>query len=312
VIAVQDLRKAFAVSRNRQRRLVEAVAGISFAVGSGERLAFIGPNGAGKSTSIKMLTGVLRPSSGSATVLGIVPWADRRQLARRIGTLFGQRSQLWFQLKPRQTFGLLARIYGLSKEIERRRVEELGDLLDARNLFDTPLRNLSLGQRMRCELVASLLHQPEVLFLDEPTIGLDLVAKARFRDLVIRVNEENGTTIFLTSHDVADIEQVARRVIVINHGRLIYDDRVSRLRHALLSTKTVDVRFDRKLDFLEVPGTRLVDFSGEGARLVVNTEASSIRSVLDLLLDRYPVIDVSVTDPPLEEIVSHIYERPPA
>ncbi len=310
-IVVDDLRKTFPGSGRRSKRIpVEAVAGISFAVESGERLAYIGPNGAGKSTSIKMLTGILHPTSGSAEVLGIVPWQHRRRLANRIGTLFGQRSQLWYQLTPRQTYGLLARIYHVTPEQERLRIDELGDLLDARDLFDRPVRSLSLGQRMRCELVASMLHQPEVLFLDEPTIGLDLVAKSRFRDLIVRINEERGTTILLTSHDVSDIEQVARRVIVINHGRLIYDDRVSQMRRALLGTKMVDVRFEDPPATVEIDGARLVKLTGAGAKLVVDTDQRPIRAVLDDLLDRYQVVDISVSDPPLEEIVSHIYARP--
>ena len=310
-IVVDELRKTFpGGGRMRKRAPVEAVAGISFAVDAGERLAYIGPNGAGKSTSIKMLTGILHPTSGSAEVLGIVPWQQRRRLAGRIGTLFGQRSQLWFQLTPRQTYGLLARIYRVTAADERARITELGDLLDARDLFDRPVRSLSLGQRMRCELVASMLHQPEVLFLDEPTIGLDLVAKARFRDLIVRINEQRGTTILLTSHDVSDIEQVARRVIVINHGRLIYDDRVSQMRRALMGTKMVDVRFEHPPGTIEIDGARLVKLTGAGAKLVVDTERRPIRAVLDDLLDRYQVVDISVSDPPLEEIVSHIYARP--
>jgi len=295
---------------SRRGATVEAVAGISFAVERGERLAYIGPNGAGKSTSIKMLTGILYPTSGEAEVLGIVPWKQRRALAARIGTLFGQRSQLWYQLTPRQTFDLLARIYRIPADEQRSRVDELGDMLEATDLFDRPVRGLSLGQRMRCELVASMLHAPEVLFLDEPTIGLDLVAKARFRDLIVRINEQRGTTILLTSHDVSDIEQVAKRVIVINHGRLIYDDPVSVMRRALLSTKILDVRFERPPETVEVEGARLVKLTGAGAKLVVDTEQWPIRAVLDDLLDRYDVVDISVADPPLEEIVSHIYARP--
>jgi ABC-2 type transport system ATP-binding protein len=306
-IEARELRKTFPVRRGAP---VEAVAGISFAVEAGERLAYIGPNGAGKSTSIKMLTGILHPTSGEAAVLGIVPWKKRRELAARIGTLFGQRSQLWYQLTPRQTFGLLGRIYRIPADEERRRLARLGELLDATQLFDQPVRSLSLGQRMRCELVASMLHAPEVLFLDEPTIGLDLVAKSRFRDLIVRINEEQGTTILLTSHDVSDIEQVARRVIVINHGRLIYDDRVSVMRRALLGTKMLDVRFEQPPASVEVEGARLVKLSGAGAKLVVDTGQRAIRSVLDDLLDRYDVVDISVADPPLEEIVSHIYARP--
>jgi len=306
-IEANQLRKTFPARRGEP---IEAVAGISFSVAPGERLAYIGPNGAGKSTSIKMLTGILHPTAGDARVLGIVPWRGRRELAARIGTLFGQRSQLWFQLTPRQTFGLLARIYGVSRADEASRVASLGELLDATELFDQPVRSLSLGQRMRCELVASMLHEPEVLFLDEPTIGLDLVAKTRFRDLIVRINEQRGTTILLTSHDVSDIEQVARRVIVINHGRLIYDDRVSRMRRTLLGTKVVDVRFADPPAMVDVEGAMLEKLTGSGAKLVVDTTQRPIRAVLDDLLERYEVVDISVADPPLEEIVSHIYTRP--
>jgi ABC-2 type transport system ATP-binding protein len=244
-------------------------------------------------------------------VLGLVPWRERRHLAMRIGTLFGQRSQLWFQLSPRETLALLGRIYRLSRAETASRIAVLADLLDAADLLDRPVRTLSLGERMRCELAASVLHEPEILFLDEPTIGLDLVAKARFRDLVLRLNEERSTTIFLTSHDVSDIEQVARRVIVINHGQLIYDDRVSRMRRELLRTRLIDVRFETAPDSLEIDGARLVKLSGPGAKLEVDTEVRSIRAVLDDLLDRYEVADISVTEPPLEDVITHIYGQAP-
>ena len=303
VIEAQALQKRFGD--------VEAVQGISFAVEAGERLAYIGPNGAGKSTSIKMLTGILYPTGGTAQVLGLVPWRERRHLAMRIGTLFGQRSQLWFQLSPRETLALLGRIYRLSRGETATRIAALADLLDAADLLDRPVRTLSLGERMRCELAASVLHEPEILFLDEPTIGLDLIAKSRFRDLVLRLNEERSTTIFLTSHDVSDIEQVARRVIVINHGQLIYDDRVSRMRRELLRTRLIDVRFETAPESLDIDGARLVKLSGPGAKLEVDTEVRSIRAVLDDLLDRYEVADISVTEPPLEDVITHIYGQAP-
>jgi ABC-2 type transport system ATP-binding protein len=308
VIEVDELSKSFRSSGPRsRRRLVEAVRNISFSVERGERLAYIGPNGAGKSTSIKMLTGILHPTSGRASVLGFTPWTQRRQLVRHIGTLFGQRSQLWFQLTPRQTFKLLAVIYKI--EDPQRRVGELGELLEARELFDVPVRSLSLGQRMRCELAATMLHEPRVLFLDEPTIGLDLIAKQRFREMVMRLNEINGTTVFLTSHDVSDIEQVARRVIVINHGTIIYDDSVSAMRRSLLRTKLIEVRLEEAVR-IEIEGVEVVKERGHGYKMVVDTERRSIRAVLDDLLDRYPVVDISVLDPPLENIIGEIYEAP--
>ncbi|HYP23788.1 MAG TPA: ATP-binding cassette domain-containing protein [Actinomycetota bacterium] len=311
VVEAVGLVKTFRTGRGRSARTVEAVAGIGFSVEAGERLAYIGPNGAGKSTSIKILTGILHPDEGSAQVLGLVPWEQRRRLALEIGTLFGQRSQLWLELPARESLSLLGAIYRLGKDRTERRIAELGELLEASDLFDTPVRHLSLGQRMRCELAASLLHEPQVLFLDEPTIGLDLVAKQRFRDLVVRLNEETGTTLFLTSHDVSDIEQVARRVIVINHGRLIYDDKVSVMRRSLLRTKLLEVRFDDRVDDLAVEGAEVVKGSGTGYKLRVDTDRRPIRHVLDDLLDRYHVADISVLDPPLEDVITEIYEARP-
>jgi ABC-2 type transport system ATP-binding protein len=308
-IEVSKLSKSFPASGPRRKRVpVVAVRDISFDVEQGERLAYIGPNGAGKSTSIKMLTGILHPTEGDARVLDYVPWSERRKLVRHIGTLFGQRSQLWFQLTPRQTFALLASVYAIDRADAR--VAELAELLEAGDLFDVPVRNLSLGQRMRCELAATVLHDPRVVFLDEPTIGLDLIAKQRFRDLIVRLNEERGTTIFLTSHDVSDIEQVAKRVIVINHGTIIYDGRVSAMRRSLLRTKLLEVRFEEPPGPILVDGLEVVKQSGTGFKLVVDTGRRSIREVLDDLLDGYRVADISVLDPPLEEIITKIYQEP--
>ena len=221
-IRVDHLGKVFETGRGANRRTVEAVAGLSFDIEPGERVAYIGPNGAGKSTSIKILTGILHPTSGRATVLGIVPWQDRRRLAGRIGTLFGQRSLLWPELTARQSYRMLAAIYGLDSVRERRRVGELADLLAAGDLFDQPVRGLSLGQRMRCELAACMLHEPEILFLDEPTIGLDLVAKQRFRELLVRLNAERGTTIFLTSHDVAATNLISFSFTIANTSATVF------------------------------------------------------------------------------------------
>src|SRR4051794_38380116 len=306
-ISTHELTKDFTAGRGRDRRRVRAVHDITFDVERGERLAYIGPNGAGKSTSIKMLTGVLHPTSGEATVLGLVPWTQRRDLARRIGTLFGQRSQLWFELTTRQTLNLLARIYRLDRDDAGRRPDELAELLDATDLIDEPVRSLSLGQRMRCELAATVLHGPEVLFLDEPTIGLDLIAKQRFREMVVRLNQEHGTTVFLTSHDVADIEHVADRVVVINHGTIIYDDQVGRMRRSLLQTKLLEVRFEEPPGALELNGVQVPPESDTVYGLVVDTRRLSVRQVLDELLDAYAIADISVVDPPLEQVISEIY-----
>ena len=308
-IEVRGLTKVFRAGRRSSRRAIEAVASLDLDVAAGERLAYIGPNGAGKSTSIKILTGILHPTRGDARVLGIVPWEDRKRLAQRIGTLFGQRSLLWLELSPRQSYRMLGAIYGLTRAEEQQRVAELGELLAATELMDQPVRSLSLGQRMRCELAACLLHRPEILFLDEPTIGLDLVAKQRFRELLVRLNEQHGTTIFLTSHDVADIEHVAERAVVINHGEVIYDAEVTAMRRALLATKIVEVGLTGPIEVPWQDGVRLLEQTDQTMKLVVETGRTSIRTVLDSLLGP-SVADISVVDPPLEQVIAEIYELP--
>jgi ABC-2 type transport system ATP-binding protein len=311
VIEARGLGRTFP-ARRRGGQAVEALRDLTLGVGAGERVAFVGPNGAGKSTAIKLLTGVLHPTSGTAEVLGLVPWRRRRALARRIGTLFGQRSQLWFELTARQGLTLLAAVYDLTRDAARARVEELGGLLAIGEELDAPVRTLSLGQRMRCELAASLLHRPEVLFLDEPTIGLDLLAKQRFRELLITINAEQGTTVFLTSHDVADIEHVARRVVVINHGRLVIDDEVGALRRRMQATKLVEVGFTGAAGAVEVPGVTVVERGARRLKLAVDTDRRSIREALGAVLGAGEVADITVLDPPLETVLAEVYQTPDA
>ncbi len=318
-IEVNNLRREFDVGRRSKRRTVVAVDGISFDVSPGERLAFIGPNGAGKSTSIKMLTGILHPTSGSASVLGIEPWSDRRALTRRIGTLFGQRSQLWSELVPRSSLRMLGAIYGLDDASLDRRIDELAELFEAHELFEQPVRTLSLGQRMRCELAACMLHQPELLFLDEPTIGLDLTGKQRFRELLVHLNTELGTTVFLTSHDVADIEHVADRAIVVNHGAIVNDASVAEMRSGLLGRKRIEVglvdagggaALATSLAAAFGADVEVLERSPSVVSIDVDTTQRPIREVLDHLLDAVSVADLSVVDPPLEQVIGEIYERP--
>jgi len=267
VIAVRELAKTFAVKQKRPGmagslkailsptfKEIEAVRDVSFSVEEGETVAFIGPNGAGKSTTIKMLTGILYPTSGMATVLGIVPWRERQLLSREIGTVFGQRSQLWYDLPPRDTFDLLARIYDIPRNTCRARMSMLAEMFELDEIMSTPVRKLSLGQRMRCEIAASLLHGPRVLFLDEPTIGLDVVAKRRIRELIRTMNREEGVTVFLTSHDVSDMEELCRRVMIINHGQLILDTAVSILKRDYLKFKIVRVRLSDPIGGFDMQG----------------------------------------------------------
>lgn len=298
-----------AKSFSSRRGTVDAVRDITFSVDVGERVACIGPNGAGKSTTIKMLTGVLYPTAGDATVLGYTPWRQRRALAGRIGVLFGQRSQLPYELPSRDGLRLLGSIYGLDAKATARRIDELSALLKIRDLLSEPARNLSLGQRMRCELAASFIHEPELLFLDEPTIGLDLLAKQRFRELLVDLNEQTNTTVLLTSHDIADVEAVAHRVIVINHGTIIVDDDITSLRSSLLSTKVVEIHFEHPPEAIELPGVEVIVNSPTRLELHVDTTQQSIREVMDYLLRRGHALDISVIGPPLEELIGRIYRQ---
>jgi ABC-2 type transport system ATP-binding protein len=234
-IEVDNLRKVYTVNRRtglfaRSKSSVVSVDSVSFSVPAGQSLAFVGPNGAGKSTTIRMLTGILTPTSGQARVLGYVPWKERSRMTLKIGAVFGQRSQLWYHLPPSDTFDLLARIYNIAAGDYKKRRNELVERFDLGPLLDVPVRKLSLGQRMRAEVAASLLHKPRLLFLDEPTIGLDIHARQKLRDLIRHWNREEGLTVFLTSHDTGDIESVAQRVVIINHGRVVLDDSVDNLR----------------------------------------------------------------------------------
>jgi len=286
---------------------VQAVHDVSFSVKKGEILAFIGPNGAGKSTTIKMLTGILHPTGGEISVLGLDPVRERRKLSYHIGTVFGQKSQLWFHLPPMDSFALLGAIYDIDKKTLCKRVDELTELFGLQDLLQVPVRKLSLGQRIRCEVAASLLHAPEILFLDEPTIGLDVVVKQNIRELILRMNREQGTTIFLTSHDAGDVEQVCRRAIIIDRGRIILDEPVKKLKYDYLNRKIIAVRFDVP-QHLEVPEGATLEKSGERtARISVDTRRCSIDEMMRWLIAQGGVADITVENPPMEEIIASIF-----
>ncbi len=319
-IEVRELRKTFKVRERapgllaalRQvfspvTRDVVAVDGVSFSIERGERVAFVGPNGAGKSTTLKILSGILHPTGGEARVCGLVPWTDRTRLGFRIGTVFGQRSQLWWHLPAADTFDLLARVYEQDDATYRRRRDDLVAAFGVAALLGKPVRQLSLGERMRCELVASLLHAPEVLFLDEPTIGLDVTAKAVIRDLVRERSERDGCTLMLTSHDTGDMEKVCERVIVIHHGRLLLDRPVADLRRGYLRRKIVTlVTAERDLD-LAIPGVRVAERAPHRTVLEVDTSTTPIDAVGRAAPRAARVEDMTVEDPPMEEIVKAIY-----
>ncbi len=305
----EGLRGSLSAIARPQYRSIQAVQEISFHVERGEMLAFIGPNGAGKSTTIKILTGILHPTAGMARVLGRVPWRERYGLSFRIGSVFGQKSQLWYHLPPADTFTLLARIYELDHDEFHQRRDMLVDAFEIGELMDIPVRKLSLGQRMRCEIAASLLHGPEILFLDEPTIGLDVVARQNIRDLIKWMNEEEHTTVFLTSHDTGDIESLCKRVMVINHGAIILDDTVSTLRRDYMKQKVIDLKLGVSAEPFRCPGAEILKQKGYGVKLLVHTDQVEIRQVLEYLVQNYPVVDVNIANPPLDQVISQIYQE---
>ena len=291
----------------RRTREVTAVADLSFSIERGERVAFVGPNGAGKSTTIKILSGILHPDSGTVKVLGFVPWLDRQRLGFRIGTVFGQRSQLWYHLPPADTFELLARIYDQDPDVHRERQREYVEIFELGDLLSKPVRQLSLGERMRCEVVASLLHAPEILFLDEPTIGLDVTAKALLRDLIRDQSLRDGRTLLFTSHDTGDMERVCNRVIVIHHGRVLLDQSTASLRRSFIARKRITVTSTADRIDLDLPGVEVTARRPHWTEIDVDLERTSVEKVVQALLARTALEDLSIEDPPMEEIVQLIY-----
>jgi ABC-2 type transport system ATP-binding protein len=287
---------------------VRAIDGISFGVEAGERVAFIGPNGAGKSTTLKILAGILTPTSGNVTVAGLVPWRDRHALGFAIGTVFGQRSQLWYQLAPRDTLELLARVYELPRAVWRARLDALVDAFELTPLLDRPVRQLSLGERMRCEVAASLLHAPPVLFLDEPTIGLDVTAKATIRELLHQRSTEDGTTLLLTSHDTGDIEQVCDRVVIIHRGRILLDATVGELKRRYLRSRLITlVTASEHVELPAAAGARLVSAAPHRTTVEIDAGDAGVGTLVDAVLRQTTLRDLVIDDPPMDEIIRSIY-----
>jgi ABC-2 type transport system ATP-binding protein len=293
-------------------RTIEAISEISFEMEAGELLGFIGPNGAGKSTTIKILTGILFPTSGQAEVLGYVPWKQRRQLAYNIGTVFGQRPQLWYHLPAIDTFTLFGKIYELDDRQTKRRIGELAEAFEISDLLETPVRKLSLGQRMRCEVAASLLHKPKLLLLDEPSIGLDVVAKQHIRDALRDMAARESVGVLLTSHDAGDLEALCKRVIIINHGKIVYQDKVSTLKRSFLTSKLVEVRYGHQVDEeFKIAGAEVLKIAREryGVKLRFDTIQTPAEAVLARLTAAGQVMDITISDPPLEEVIAAIYQE---
>jgi ABC-2 type transport system ATP-binding protein len=317
IVSIENLRKDYRYVRRkpglsglfqRDIRTIQAVDGIAFTIAERERVAIIGPNGAGKSTTLKMLSGILEPTAGTARVLDFVPWKQRRQLAYRIGVVFGQRSQLWAELPARDSFALLRRIYDVDLATFKRRQDRLVERFGLGPLLDQPVQRLSLGQRMRCEIVASLLHGPALLFLDEPTIGLDITAKAAIRDFIREHAGAEGQTVVLTSHDTRDIELVCDRVIVIDEGRIVVDQPTDQLRRQFLGHRLVTLRSAAPALELALPGVVRRTSEPHLSIFEVDTGLTRVDVVVQAALALGGIEDITIEDPPMEEVVRAIYD----
>jgi ABC-2 type transport system ATP-binding protein len=313
IVDVDELSRTFVVRRRigatrRRRTEVKAVSDVSFQIQRGEMVGYIGPNGAGKSTTIKMLTGILVPTSGRLRVAGVNPSTDRLRLARQIGVVFGQRTTLWWDLPLRDSFALLRRIYDIADDRYRANLATMTELLDLTDLLDVPVRQLSLGQRMRGDIAAALLHDPKILYLDEPTIGLDIVSKARLREFLRRINASQDVTVLLTTHDLVDIEQLCKRVMVIDSGQLVYDGSLVDLQSVGGASRTLVVDLAEPTDALRVRGAEVTRVDGPRQWLSFPADASAAPLVADIAA-RYALADLSIYEPAIEDVITRLYEQ---
>jgi ABC-2 type transport system ATP-binding protein len=317
IIQTRDLRKVFRslkrspgiagtvrtlFSRTYEEKV--AVGDVSMALEAGELVGYIGPNGAGKSTTIKMLTGILVPTSGMLEVAGIVPYRKRKENARNIGVVFGQRSQLYWDLPLVESFELLRAIYGIPRDRYRQNLDHFTEILEMGEFLRTPVRQLSLGQRMRGDFAAAMLHDPRIVFLDEPTIGLDVIAKEAIRTFIARINAERGTTVILTTHDLAD---VCRRIILIDHGTIIFDGPLEHIRERYGTHRTLVVEFSEPYADIAVEGAELVSYEGMVARLRFDRRTMTAEALIRRVTERYQISDISLEEPELEAIIRRIY-----
>ena len=318
VIEVENLRKEF-ISKTKklkpngkkylfktEKKIKNAVDGISFGVEEGEAIAFIGPNGAGKSTTIKMLTGILYPTEGDIKVLGLNPSKDRVKLSYQIGSVFGQKEQLWVHLSAYENFKFFGSIYDIKKQELEERINELAEIFEIKDFMHQPVKSLSLGQRMKCEMVASLLHKPKMLFFDEPTIGLDPIAKETLRKLIKKINRELGTTVFFTSHDVGDIEEVCKRVLIINDGKIVLDDTMTNLKYHHLNKKIVEVKLNKPVNITETEGIKIIKSKDTLYKIEVDMNKTSMDELMGLF-KADDLQDITISSTPLEDIIKDIY-----
>ncbi len=320
LIEVENLTKTYTISERRegtwgalqgliqrQTRKAPALRGVSFSLQPGEMVGYIGPNGAGKSTTIKILSGILVPDSGTCQALGCTPWRDRRRYVQQIGVVFGQRTQLWWDLPVRESFSLLREIYQIDDHAFRSAMQELQSLLQLEALLNTPVRQLSLGQRMRCDLAASLLHSPKLLFLDEPTIGLDAVSKLVVREFIRTLNRQRGVTVILTTHDMDDIEALCSRVIVIAEGKILLDGPLQQLRSAAGTERRLLIEMEKPGETPADEEARLVSCEGNRICLAFDPERTPAAALIARIAKKYAFRDLLVQEPSIEEVIARLY-----
>jgi ABC-2 type transport system ATP-binding protein len=308
-----EVKKSWFINRLKsifkpEYKQIKAVDWINLEINAWEKIAFLWPNWAWKSTTIKMLTGILTKTSWELSVLWLDPTNDRKKLVYQIWAVFGQTSRLWYHLTAKDTFLLFSKIFDIKKEDYEKRIEFLINEFEIKEFLNTPVRKLSLGQRMRCEVVASLIHNPKVLFLDEPTIWLDIIAKQKLRDIINKINREENTTVFLTSHDIWDVEEICDRVIVINYGRVIYDWNIKELKKNHIKTKIIKVKFEKTYDNFEFwEWVKILENKWNYLELEIKNDKTILSKVLDLLSKKYFFEDINITEPTMEDIIKTFY-----
>ncbi|MFF2448805.1 ATP-binding cassette domain-containing protein [Neobacillus sp. NPDC058068] len=303
------LREAAKALFYREHTIVNALKDISFSINQGEIVGYIGPNGAGKSTTIKIMSGILAPDTGKCTIMGYTPWKDRTEYVKNIGVVFGQRSQLWWDVPVIDSFELLKDIYKVPQQEYKPTIDLLIETLELQNIIHSPVRQLSLGQRMRCEIAASLIHNPKILFLDEPTIGLDAVSKIAVRQFIKTINQEKGVTVILTTHDMNDIEALADRVILIGKGSLLYDGNLEELRKQFGTTKIITADYAKNTVPIQIPGTATLSWTPERIVLSIDTERVKTSEVITQLSNKVELLDVTIETQPIEDIIVQLYKE---
>lgn len=318
MIEIESISKAFQVAKrkkgflsffSRDYNIVHALSDISFHIHPGEIVGYIGPNGAGKSTTIKIMSGILVPTSGTCKIMGLTPWKSRIDHVKNIGVVFGQRTQLWWDVPVIDSFNLLKDIYKLNQEDYQRTLDELVHDLDLKDFLYTPVRQLSLGQRMRCEIAAALIHEPKILFLDEPTIGLDAVSKIAVRQFIKKINAQRNVTVVLTTHDMSDIEALANRIILIGNGQKLYDGNLQNIKDQFNSTKHMTIAFTECDTPLNVPGCTITSQTSDRIELDIHLTETTVTEVITCVSSQLNIIDITINNPPIEEIIVNMYRE---